>query len=151
MNLTRFQRDVLLEHIDRPNGIPFHAAGARAVTVHLLIDKGLLRGDRLVRPRCTFATDRGRHTIARLLGEVADTIIRNRGRLVFGIRKTRVGRPPINRVLTVIEEAWTAITRTEPATAYYKPTTKPLRDRDRTAYMRDYKRRRREKEKLVDG
>jgi hypothetical protein len=79
-------RDVLIDHLDgaaviivEPSnfqGLDARQAGHRLQTTAALIERGLLRPDREVKPRHTTITDAGRAQLCRLLAEYAEVLIR---------------------------------------------------------------------------
>lgn len=118
--MTPRQRAVLLEHMDRPDGVPvFTVQARRMVALKALVSAGLLRSDGGRRTRLTFATDTGREMICRLLAAEAD--------IAYKQFRKRNGD-------------WTS-QRQGPSGQWMRKRA-PLRDR--AAYMRDYKRKRRE-------
>jgi hypothetical protein len=76
--LSKFQRDFLIEHIDRQVPIIRAEHGARAKTANALIAAGMLRlvptGARF--PQGTKLTDVGREAVCIILGEYADALSR---------------------------------------------------------------------------
>lgn len=77
--LTRYQRDMMIDHID--GEVAVNVRDPRLVSVrNSLLKIGMLKGatsgPRALRPRATVLTERGRMALAMVLGNYADALVR---------------------------------------------------------------------------
>lgn len=76
-SLRRTERDILIEHVDGSSDVPVQfSVSDRQTARNRLILKGLLRADRIDRPRKTIITEDGRQVLAYVLADYAEALVR---------------------------------------------------------------------------
>ena len=83
--LSRSQRDVLIDHIDRQvpiiratiyHGVEARGAAARKITTLALLNRGFLQTDTKITPTHTMMTETGRNALASALADWAEALVR---------------------------------------------------------------------------
>lgn len=100
-NLTQYQRDLLIDHIDAEvdvNTRDPHMVGVRNSLMRIGMLKGSTPGT--IRPRATVLTERGRMAVGMVLGQYADALARtglvDRDALLEGLRRLKVAKPAVS-------------------------------------------------------
>ena len=98
-NLTPYQRDVLLQHIDCPVDVVAsnaHMTGVRNSLIRIGMLRGATPGNR---PRATVLTELGRMAVGMVLGEYADALARagllDPDYLLAGLQRLKAAKAPI--------------------------------------------------------